>query len=134
MPEPALRPAKRDRGDLLAQPADLALRDAGHAHGLDQIIDRAGGDALNVGFLDHRGECLLGHAPRFEEVWKVAASSKLRNPEFDLAGPSLPVSIAIAVPLRQPLGALLPIGRASASELANLQLHQPPGGKANHVA
>ena len=48
--------------DLLAQPADLALGDAAHAHGLDQIVDRAGRDALDVGLLDHRGERLLGHA------------------------------------------------------------------------
>jgi len=32
----------------------LALGDAGHVHGLDQIVDRAGGDALDVGLLGRR--------------------------------------------------------------------------------
>jgi hypothetical protein len=32
----------------------LALRDPAHAHGLDQIIDRAGRDAVHVGFLQWR--------------------------------------------------------------------------------
>ena len=45
--------------DLLAQSADLALGDAGHAHGLDQIIDRVGRDAVYVGFLHHCGQRLL---------------------------------------------------------------------------
>src|SRR6185503_439593 len=35
--------------DLFAQPADLALGDPTHAHGLDQIVDRASRDALDVG-------------------------------------------------------------------------------------
>lgn len=32
--------------DLAAQPRDLALGNAGHTHGLDQVIDRAGRHAL----------------------------------------------------------------------------------------
>src|SRR4051794_8528108 len=46
--------------DLFAQPADLALGDAGHAHRLDQVVDRARGDAVHIGFLNNRGERLLG--------------------------------------------------------------------------
>ena len=53
--------------DLFAQPRYLALGDAAHPHRLDQFVDRAGRDALDVGFLDHCGERLLGHAARFEE-------------------------------------------------------------------
>jgi hypothetical protein len=56
--------------DLLAQPADLALGDAAHAHRLDQVVDRAGRDALDVGLLDHRGQRLLGHPPRLQEAGK----------------------------------------------------------------
>src|ERR1700694_280714 len=59
--------------DLAAQPADLALGDAGHAHRLDQLVDRARGDALDVGFLDHRGERLLRHPAWLQEAWEVAA-------------------------------------------------------------
>ena len=56
--------------DLLAQPADLALGDAAHPHRLHQLIDRAGRDALDVGFLDDRGQRLLGHPPRLEKAGK----------------------------------------------------------------
>ena len=139
--EPEIGPVTLDRPveeglhlavDLLAQPADLALGDAAHPHRLDQIVDRARRDALDVGLLDHRGERLLRHAPRLEEAWKIAAFPQLRDPELDRAGPGLPVPIAIAVPLRQALGALLAIG--GTGELADLQLHQPLGGKADHLA
>ena len=40
--------------DLAAQPGDLALGDARHPHRLNQIVDRAGRHALDVGLLDHR--------------------------------------------------------------------------------
>jgi hypothetical protein len=40
--------------DLPAQPADLALRDTAHPHRLDHGVDRAGRDALDVGFLNDR--------------------------------------------------------------------------------
>ena len=111
---------------------DLALGDAGHAHRLDQLVDRAGRDALDVGFLDHRGERLLRHPPRLEEAREVGALPQLGDAQLDRAGAGLPVPIAIAVALRQPLGALLAIG--GAGQLADLQLHQPLGGKADHLA
>src|SRR4051794_19085717 len=38
--------------DLAAQTRYLALGYAGHSHGLHQVIDRARGDALYIGFLD----------------------------------------------------------------------------------
>ena len=98
--------------DLLAQPADLALGDAAHAHRLDQIVDRAGRDALDVGFLDHRGQRLLGHAARLQEAREVAALAQLGDAQLDRAGARLPDPVAVAVALGQPLGALLAIGRA----------------------
>jgi hypothetical protein len=52
------------RVDLLAQPADLALGNAGPSHRPDQVVDRAGRDAVAIGFLDHRGQRLLRHPPR----------------------------------------------------------------------
>src|SRR5205085_9450925 len=45
--------------ELPAQPADLALGDARHAQGLDQVVHRARGDALDVGLLDHRSQRFL---------------------------------------------------------------------------
>jgi hypothetical protein len=85
----------------------VALGDAAHAHRLDQIVHRAGRDALDVGFLDHRGQRLLRQPPRLEEEREVATHAKLGDAQLHLPGPRLPVPIPIAVALRQPLGALL---------------------------
>src|SRR3954466_11566563 len=52
---------------LLHQPADFALGDARAAHRLDQCPPRPGGDALDVGLLDHRGQRLLGRPARLEK-------------------------------------------------------------------
>src|SRR5262245_54276692 len=38
--------------DLADEAGYLALGDASHAHGPDEIIDRSGGDALDIGLLD----------------------------------------------------------------------------------
>ena len=130
--DPQIRPVALDRAveeglhllvDLLAQPADLALGDAGHAHRLDQIIDRAGRDALDVGFLHHGGQRLLGQPARLQEARKVAALAQLRDAQLDRAGARLPDPVAVAVALDKPLGALLAI--AGAGQALDLQLHQP---------
>ena len=118
--------------DLLAQAADLALGDAGHAQRLDQLVDRAGRDALDVGFLDHRRQRLLGHPARLQEAREVAALPQLGDAQLDRPGAGLPVPVAIAVALRQPLGAALAI--AGAGQALHLQLHQALGGKADHLA
>lgn len=118
--------------DLLAEPADLALRHAGAAHRLDEVINRAGRDALNVGLLDHSRERLLGHASRLQKARKVAALAQLRDAQLDRAGARLPVTVAIAVALDQSLGALLTVGRAG--QATDLQLQQPFGRKADHLA
>lgn len=41
-----------------------------HAHGLDQVVDRAGRDPLDVGLLDDGGQRLLGHAARSRKPGK----------------------------------------------------------------
>ena len=53
--------------DLLAEPRDLALGYAAHAERLDEIIDRARRDPLDVGLLNHGGEGFLRHPPRLQE-------------------------------------------------------------------
>jgi hypothetical protein len=119
------------RVDLLAEPADLALRDAAHAHRLDQVIHRTGRDALDVGLLDNGGESLLGHAPRFEEAREVGALSELGNAQLDGPRPRLPVPLAVAVALYEPQWALLAVGGSGGP--AHLHLHQPLGRKADHL-
>ena len=89
--------------DLLAQPRDLALGDAAHAHGLDQVVDRARRDALDVGLLDDGGERLLGHAARFQEAREVGALPELRDAQLDacrLASPSRGRGSRCAGPVR----------------------------------
>ena len=67
--DPQIGPVALDRAaqegfhllvNLLTQPADLALGDAGHAHRFDEIVDRPGRDAMHISLLHHRGERLLG--------------------------------------------------------------------------
>lgn len=81
--------------------------------------------------LDHRGQRLLRQPPRLQDKREVAALAKLRDPQLDGLGAGLPITVAVAVALRQPLGALLAVRRAG--ELANLQVHQPLRGEADHL-
>lgn len=52
--------------------------------------------------------------------------------QFDGAGAGLPDPVAVAVALGQTLGILLAVGRPGLA--FDLQLHQPLGGKADHLA
>src|SRR5512132_420993 len=118
--------------DLFAQTRDLALGNAAHAERLDQVVDRAHRDALDVGLLDHGSERLLGHPARLEEAREVGALPQLRDAQFHRSGPRLPATVAVAVALDEPLGGLL--APAGAGQPLHLQLHQAMGGKADHLA
>jgi site-specific DNA recombinase len=118
--------------DLAAQPGDLALGDAGHSHGLHQVIDRARGDPLDVGFLDHSGEGLLRHSPWFKEAREVAALAELRNAQLDRAGAGLPIALAVAVAMGEAVGGASAVRRTG--EALDLQLHQALRGEADHLA
>ncbi len=139
--QPEIRPVALDRPaqeglhplvDLDTEPRDLRFADPFHAHRLDQLIHRAGRDALDISFLDHRGQRLLAHPAWFEEAGEVAAAAQLRDAEFDRAGPGLPVAIAIAVAMIGP--ALAALAVAGAAQGVGLQLHQALRGKADHLA
>src|SRR3954467_4588798 len=116
--EPQIRPIALDRPvqeslhplvDLATEPRDLRLADPFHAHGLDQLIHRAGRNALDVGFLDHCGQCLLPHPAWFEEAREVTAAAQLGDAEFNAPGPGLPVAVAVAVALVGPTLAALAV-------------------------
>src|SRR5208282_3502922 len=109
--------------DLPAQPADLALGDARAAHGLDEIVDGARRDALDIGLLNDRRERFFRHSARIEKAGKIRALAQLWDAQLDRAGSRLPVAVAISVALIDPLRRALPARRAR--ERANLQLHQP---------
>src|SRR6202047_3119932 len=99
--------------DLAAQSRDLALGDALHSHGPHQIVDRAGRDALDIGFLDHGGQRPLGQAARFEEGREVAAVPQLGDAQLDRTRAGLPVAVAVAVALVAPLRAALAVPGAA---------------------
>ena len=69
--------------------------------------------------------------PRLQEAGEVRALAQLRDAQLDRAGAGLPVALPVAVALGQPLRVLLAIGRPG--QAADLHLHQPLGGKADHL-
>ena len=87
---------------------------------------------MEIGFLDDRGQRLLGHPPRLQESREVASSSELGDAPLDRAGARLPVALAIAVALGDPIGAALAV--PGAGQPFDFQLHQPLRGKADHLA
>src|SRR5206468_3596289 len=118
--------------DLGTQPADLALGDAGHAHCLDQFVDRAGRHALDVSLLDHRRQRLLGHPARLQETREIAALAQFRNAQFHRPGTGFPVALAIPVAMRDPIGAALAV--RCTGQAFNFQLHQAMRSKTDHLA
>jgi hypothetical protein len=118
--------------DLLAQATHLALRDAGHAQRLDQRVDRSRRDALHIGFLDHCRQRLLGDPARLQETREIASLPELGDVQIDRPGAGLPRPVAVPVALRQPVPRALAIG--GAGQALHLELHQPLGGKADHLA
>ena len=82
--------------------------------------------------MDHRRQRLLGEPPRLQEAGEIAALPELRDAQLDGPGPGLPIAITIAVALRQPVRALLPV--ASPGQAGDLHLHQAFGGEADHLA
>ena len=59
--------------DILAQLGHRGFGDAGHAHGLHQLVDTPGADAGDPRLLDHRDQRLLDGLPGFQEAREVGA-------------------------------------------------------------
>ena len=87
---------------------------------------------MDVGFLDHRGERLLGHPAGLEKRREVAPFSELGDAQLDSARSGLPIAIAVAVAAVDPVGAALPVCRSG--QALDLQLHQALRGKSHHLA
>jgi len=58
--------------ELAAKPVDLAVGDAGHTHGFDQVAHGSLGHPVNIGLWDDRGQGLLGGASRLQAAGEVA--------------------------------------------------------------
>src|SRR5215218_4352563 len=99
------------------------LGDAGAAHGLDQVVDRTGRDPVHVSLLNDRGQSLLRGATWLQEGREVRSFAQLRDGQLDPADAGLPATLAVAVPVVDPLRAPHP-GRGP-GEPVDLGLHQP---------
>ena len=87
---------------------------------------------MDVGFLDHGHEGLLGRPPRLQEAREVRALAELRDLQIDGAGTRLPLALAIAVTAGLPLRAALAV--AGAGERLDFEVYEPLGGKADQLA
>ena len=116
--------------DLGAEPADLAPGHAARAHGLNQIVDRTGRNAVDVGLLDHRH--LLGGAAWLEEAREVAALAQLRDLQRDLPRSRVPVAVPVAIALNFTHRRSRALGRTRPG--LHLSLHDAPGRKGQHLA
>jgi len=102
------------------------------AHRLDQVVHRARRYPVDVGFLDDRGQRLLGQSARLQERREVAPRAKLGDAQLHRPGARLPISVAIAVALSEPVGRARAMRSAGLG--ANLELHQSLSRKADHLA
>jgi hypothetical protein len=65
--------------DVLAELGDLALGDAGEAHGLHEIVDAVGRVAADPSLLDDGDQRFLAGLARLEEGREVRALAQLRD-------------------------------------------------------
>src|SRR6202000_466978 len=64
-------------------------------HRLDQVIDRADRDAVHIGLLDHRRQCLFRSTSRLQEGRKVAALAQPGDLKLDPPGTSVPDPLTV---------------------------------------
>jgi hypothetical protein len=129
------RPLAED-ADLFVQPAtqpgDLVLAHVVQAELLDQPVDLAGGDPVDVGLLHHSDQGLLGAPARLQEAREVAALAEPGDGQFDLANPGLPGPRAIPVAVGEAVrGALTQL---SADPCGDVALHEPGGHPGHRLA
>ena len=84
------RPGAERADDLVqagADPRDLGLGDPGvDAQRLDQVVDAAGRDAVDVGLHHHRVQRLVDPAAGLEDRREERALAQLGDPQLDVAG------------------------------------------------
>src|SRR5829696_7842434 len=115
--------------ELLAEPTDLALGDALHPEGPDEVVHLACGDAADVGFLDHSRKRPLGTSSGLQQRGEVARVPNPRHPQFHSPDPRVPVPLAVSVALPRASGRALVAGGAHV--LLDLHLHKRLGKQPN---
>ena len=119
-----VRPAALNEVLLVIEPLLLQVVVApASAHRPDQVVDRAGRDAVDIGFLDHRRQRPLGHPERLKEARKVVSPSAVSG---YAAPPSRPASPS---PGRDSHCAE-PAGRANARHAPRRSSPRPPSPSA----
>lgn len=104
--------------DVLAQLRDRRLRYAGHAHGLDQLVDAPRADAGDPCLLDHRDQRLLDGLARLQEAGEVGAGPELGDLQVERAEPGVQRTVTVAVaPGRALAGSLVPAGADNAVDI-----------------
>ena len=103
----ALQRPLAERLDLIvqrpAQRADAVLAHAMDAELLDEAVDLAGRDTVDVGLHHDRDDRLLTAPPRLKERREVRARPLLGDLQLDLADPRLPPPRPIPVAMRHPV-------------------------------
>jgi hypothetical protein len=126
------RPAAERRHGLVqpcADPRHLRLRDAGvDAERGHQVVDGAGGDAVDIGLHHYRIQGLVDPAPRLQDHREERALPQLRDPQLHIPGlgRKQPGSGPVAVGDTR-FGALIAVGADPLTRLCFDQLlhHQP---------
>src|SRR3954447_7674895 len=72
---------------------------------LDQPVDLAGRDAVDLGLLDDRDQRLLSPPARLEKAREIRALAQLGDPQLELARTRPPRALAVPVALRHPIAA-----------------------------
>ena len=103
---PFQRPAAKQLDLLIQPPADV--RDAVLGHPLDpqlldQPVDLAGRDTVDIGLHHDRHDRLLRPPPRLQKRREIAARPRPRDQQLDLPDPGLPRPRAIPIAIRRAL-------------------------------
>ena len=123
--DPLVELAAERRDPVLGHPVDAEL--------LDEAVDLAGRDPVDVGLHHDRDDRLLGRAAGLEEGGEVGLAGALSGDEqVELADPGLPAPGAVAVSVRCPVGRDLAAGGADL--LRDLGLHQLRGDERDRLA
>jgi len=99
----ALKRSLTEYGDLFvqaaAQPADGVLAHRLQPQLLDQPVDLAGRDAVDIGLLHDRDQRLLGPPARLQKAREVRPGPQLGDGQLQLTDPGVPAARPVAVTL-----------------------------------